>query len=134
MIYTDENDINQKVKVSIVDIDNCIILKFFFEKALHYTVYSTKLRGIELTLILALRQKVRSRTIRKVIVFTNNQAVIRSLINSSKRSSLITIRNIIRKIEQLKELQITISFQWVSIHIDIEGNERVDIATKKITS
>ena len=111
MIYTNENNINQKIKISIVDIDNCIILKIFLEKALHYTIYSTKLRDIELTLILTLKQKVRNRTIKKVIVFTNNQATIRSLVNSSKKSNLITIRNIIKKIEQLKKLQITINFQ-----------------------
>ena len=133
MIYTDGSGINQKVGVSAVDIDNCIILKSFFGKALHYTVYSAELRGIELALILALRQKVRSRTIREVTVFTDNQAAIRSLVNSSGRPGLATIRDIIRKIEQLRELQIAISFQWVSVHIGIEGNERADIAAKEAT-
>ena len=111
MIYTNKSSINQKVKISIVDIDNCIILKFFFEKVLHYTIYSTKLKDIKLTLILTLKQKVRNRTIKKIIVFTNNQAAIRSLINLSERSNLVIIRNIIKKIKQLKEFQITINFQ-----------------------
>ena len=134
MIYINKNNINQKIKVSIVDIDNCIILKFFFEKVLHYTIYSTKLKNIKLTLILTLKQKVENRTIKKIIVFTNNQTTIRSLINSSKKLNLIIIRNIIKKIKQLKKLQITINFQWVSTYIDIENNEKIDITTKKITN
>ena len=61
IIYTDGSNINQKVGAAAVDIDNRIILKSFLGKALHYTVYSAELRGINLALLLALRQKVQTK-------------------------------------------------------------------------
>ena len=133
IIYTDGSNINQKVGAAAVDIDNRIILKSFLGKALHYTVYSAELRGINLALLLALRQKVQTKTTREVTVFTDNQAAIRSLANPSERPGLATVRDIIKKIEQLRSLQIVVNLQWIPAHIGIEGNERADVAAKEAT-
>ena len=111
IIYINKNCINQKIKVLIVDVNKCIILKFFFERFIHYTIYSTKLRNIELILILTIKQKQLIHIIKKIIIFTNNQTIIRFLINLSKRSNLTFVKNIIKLIKRLRNYQIIINFQ-----------------------
>ena len=101
------------MKTSIVDVNKCIILKKKFEKFTHYTMYSTKLRNIKLILILTIKQKqlIQIYIIKKIIIFINNQTVIRLLINLLKRSNLTFVKSIIKLIEQLKNYQIIVNFQ-----------------------
>lgn len=68
---------------------------------------------------------------RAVIVFTDNQAVIRSVANPDNQSGQYILLQILWIIENLRRKGIEPELRWVPAHIGIEGNERADKAGKK---
>ena len=134
LIYIDENDINQKIEIFVVDIESNITLKAFLNRSLCYTVYIAKLKEIDLTLKLTLRRMKKEYLMKKLIILIDNQTAIRSIADLTKRSKSIIIINIICQINRLRSFETEINFQWLSTHIEIKENERADVATKKVTS
>jgi ribonuclease HI len=76
VLYTDGSCINDKVGASAVTADGCITHRSYLGRASEVTVYVAELRGI-----LSALEIVYKKDYRVVIVFTDNQAIIRSVAN-----------------------------------------------------
>ncbi|TGO46402.1 hypothetical protein BCON_0327g00020 [Botryotinia convoluta] len=128
VLYTDGSCINDKVGASAVTADGSITHRSYLGRASEATVYAAELRGILSALQIAYKKDHKA-----VIVFTDNQAAIRSVANPDSQSGQYILLQIIWMIENLRSKGIEPEFHWVPAHIGIEGNERADKAAKKAT-
>ena len=126
--YTDGSCINDKVGASAVTADGSIIHRSNLGRASEVTVYAAELRGI-----LSALEIVYKKDYRAVIVFTDNQAAIRSVANPDSQSGQYILLQILWMIENMRRKGIEPEFHWVPAHIGIEGNERADKAAKEAT-
>ena len=67
----------------------------------------------------------------KVWIFSDNQAAIKRLKNSSLKSDLYYIQLIRKWAEKLQNNNIQMQLKWVSEHMNIKKNELADKAAKK---
>ena len=102
-LYTNENSINQKVKVAAVNVVHNITLKSFLKQTFQYTIYFAKFKDINLTLIIILKFKKNNKSYNKFTIFIDNQTAIISIINSTKKSKFVTMKKITNLINQLKK-------------------------------
>jgi ribonuclease HI len=128
VLYTDGSCINDKVGASAVTADGSIIHRSYLGRASEATVYAAELRGILSALQIAYKKDHKA-----VIVFTDNQAAIRSVSNPDSQSGQYILLQIVWMIENLRSKGIEPEFHWVPAHIGIEGNERADKAAKEAT-
>jgi hypothetical protein len=81
VLYTDGNCINNKVGASAVTANGLITHRSYLGRASEVTVYAAELRGILSALQIAYKKDYKA-----FIVFTDNQAAIRSIANPDNQS------------------------------------------------
>ncbi|RDL35892.1 uncharacterized protein BP5553_06504 [Venustampulla echinocandica] len=91
-------------------------------------VYAAELRGILSALQIAYKKAHKA-----VIVFTDNQAAIRSVANPDSQFGQYILLQILWMIENMRRKGIEPELHWVPAHTGIEGNERADKAAKEAT-
>ncbi len=69
----------------------------------------------------------------KIWIFSDSQAAIKRLKNSSLKSDLYYIQSIRKWAEKLQNNNIQMQLEWVPGHMNIKGNELADKAAKKET-
>jgi ribonuclease HI/uncharacterized protein YchJ len=128
VLYTDGSCINDKVGASAVTADGSITHRSYLGRASEVTVYAAELRGILSALQIAYKKDHKA-----VIVFTDNQAAIRSVANPDSQSGQYILLQILWMIENMRRKGIEPEFHWVPAHIGIDGKERADKAAKEAT-
>ena len=69
----------------------------------------------------------------KVWIFSNNQAAIKRLKNTSLKAGQYYIQTIRKWAKKFQNIAIQLQLEWVPGHMNIKGNELVDKAVKKGT-
>ncbi|RFU33140.1 hypothetical protein B7463_g3177, partial [Scytalidium lignicola] len=95
----------------------------------HSNVYAASLMGISEALGLGLR--VRS-TIKQVNIFTENQAAILSVKRPQLQSRQYILRDIARKINQLRQSNIRVCIRWIPAHSGGPGAEKASQLAKSV--
>jgi len=68
----------------------------------------------------------------RCIIYSDSQAAIKAIIKPGQQSGQSIIREILDRIEKLQqEREITFTLTWIPGHMEIDGNERVDMAAKE---
>ena len=150
--YIDDNDINERIDVSIVRIF-IIDLSSIYSQTLVtksrnvylslmscFTIYFEKLWDILMTIQMTTIDYVRfhqsanwhdhEENHRFVIIFIDNQTIIRVINNLTNQFEQYILCRIIQKLNL--RISRRIEIHWISIHIEIKSNEIVDQLVKKI--
>ena len=133
LIYTDGSGINDKIGAAAIATQYGVMLKSFLGSFRCHTVYTGELQGVNLALNFAITKKLEHRTFDEVIIFTDNQAAILSCANPAGQSGQALLKDIVDKINMLRDEGIEIRLQWVPAHEGIQGNELADGAAKQAT-
>ncbi|RYC78566.1 hypothetical protein BFJ63_vAg18561 [Fusarium oxysporum f. sp. narcissi] len=97
------------------------------------TVYAGELQGISLALQIAQEDRSRGNSRSKVLIYTDNQAAIRSTAKPKGKSGAYLLRSIAKQIDELQLQGLNTEIRWVPAHIGIQGNEEADRAAKEAT-
>jgi ribonuclease HI len=97
------------------------------------TVYAGELQGISLALQIAQQDRSRGNSRSKVLIYTDNQAAIRSTAKPKGKSGAYLLRSIAKQIDELQLQGLNTEIRWVPAHIGIQGNEEADRAAKEAT-
>ena len=127
-LYTDGSDINGKIGAAVHSPQLGADIKKYLSSMEHYTVYSVELKGIDMACQLALDYQAP-----KVVIFTDNQAVIQASASLKGSSGQYILRRIYFKLTMLSDLRISVQLHWISTHKGVEGNEVVDKLAKEAT-
>lgn len=96
------------------------------------TVYAAGLQGIRLALQIADEDAERGNKRDRLIIFTDNQAVIRTFQNPASRSGAYIVADAIKLIDKLQgDREIQAEIRWVPAHSGIWGNDAADRAAKR---
>ena len=131
VVYTNSSRINDKIEVAAIVPLQKIVCKAFFGPSHCFTVYSGKLQGIAMALNIILSQT--NSQINKVIIFTNNQGAICSIINPHRQSGPQILRFLVSSANMLRKHGINPKLYWIPAHNGIAGNELADVAAKEAT-
>lgn len=97
------------------------------------TVYAAELQGINLALSIAQEDIDTGGSQRRVNIFTDNQAAIRSLARPEGQSGAYIVKQIMRQITELNANGAVVDVRWIPAHEGIDGNEAADQAAKEAT-
>ena len=97
------------------------------------TVYVAELEGINLALTMADVEVDAGASRRRINIFVDNQAAIRSLTRPESRSGAYILKQIAARVESLQEKGHIVVVRWIPSHEGIEGNGAADIAAKEAT-
>ncbi|RKL20549.1 hypothetical protein BFJ72_g15022 [Fusarium proliferatum] len=132
-IYTDGSGIGGHIGAAAV----CITLQetksAYMGDDTTSTVYAGELQGISLTLQIAQEDRSKGNRRSKVLIYTDNQAAIRSTARPKGKSGAYLLGNIARQIDELRSQGLKTEVRWVPAHIGIQGNEDADLAAKEAT-
>jgi ribonuclease HI len=131
-IYTDGSGINGEIGAAATSPMILNTMKAYMGDSDTSTVYAAELQGIRLALIMALKDWDKGNRRNKVIIYTDNQAAIRTVGNPTGKSGAYIIDDIVRLIDCLQATKrIQVEVRWVPAHTGILGNEIADIAAKE---
>ncbi|RYO78316.1 hypothetical protein DL764_010130 [Monosporascus ibericus] len=132
-IYTDGSGIDGHVGAAAA----CPALrqskKTYMGKASVSTVYAAELQGIILALQIAQEDRGRGNTREKTILYTDNQAAIRSSAKPKGKPGAYLLKEIARQVQDLRADGLTVEIRWIPAHKGILGNEMADTAAKEAT-
>jgi ribonuclease HI len=95
------------------------------------TVYAAELQGINLALEIADEETESDNTRSKLIIFTDNQAAIKTFQNPAGRSGAYVHASAVRLIDKLrKDRRLQVEISWIPARTGIWGNEAADKAAK----
>ncbi|PWI64598.1 hypothetical protein PCL_09492 [Purpureocillium lilacinum] len=97
------------------------------------TVYAGELQGISIALDIAQRDRADGFRRNKVIIYTDNQAAIRSSAKPKGKSGAYLLKKIVSQAATLQEHNLPIEIRWVPAHTGVQGNEDADRAAKEAT-
>ncbi|KAK4071132.1 hypothetical protein Purlil1_13494 [Purpureocillium lilacinum] len=97
------------------------------------TVYAGELQGISLALDIAQRDRGEGYRRNKVIIYTDNQAAIRSSAKPKGKPGAYLLKKIVFQTTALQEQKLPIEIRWVPAHAGVQGNEDADRAAKEAT-
>lgn len=97
------------------------------------TVYAAVLQGLLLAMEMARDEVELSSDHRRIAVFVDNQAAIRSLIRPEGRSGAYILQQIAERVQLLHRGGHSVHVYWIPSHEGIEGNEAADVAAKEAT-
>jgi ribonuclease HI len=129
-IYTDGNGINNKIGAAAVAPQIKSFQKGYMGPASDATVYAAEVYGV----IMALHMMIRnSNYYHKGVIFTDNQAAIRSISAPGGQSGQYLINRAIYAIEKLKKRGFDVQIHWIPAHTGVAGNEAADRVAKEAT-
>ncbi|KAK4071142.1 hypothetical protein Purlil1_13485 [Purpureocillium lilacinum] len=132
-IYTDGSGTNGQIGAAAV----CPTIKqtrgSFMGTENVSTVYAGELQGISLALDIAQQDRVEGYRRSKVIIYTDNQAAIRSSAKPKGKSGAYLLKKIVAQTTTLQEQSLPIEIRWVPAHTGVQGNEDADRAAKEAT-
>ncbi|KAK9443888.1 uncharacterized protein VB005_02413 [Metarhizium brunneum] len=132
-IYTDGSGINGHVGAAAVCTTTSQIKSAYMGDDAVSTVYAGELQGISLALQIAQEDRNRGNIRNKVLIYTDNQAAIRSVAMPRGKSGSYLLHNITRRAQELREQGLTVEIRWIPAHTGIYGNEAADKAAKEAT-
>jgi ribonuclease HI len=97
------------------------------------TVYAAELQGINMALDMVHTSITAGNSHKKITVFADNQAAIRSLTRAEGRSGAYIVKQILGKVKQLRDEGTKVNVRWIPAHEGIDGNEAADRAAKEAT-
>jgi ribonuclease HI len=95
-----------------------------------FTVYGAELIGIWMALDMAIKG---GRIVKKLTIFTDNQASILSSARPGKQSGQIVLRKIHWLVSVLHKRGCEITLRWIPAHVGVPGNETADWLAKTAT-
>jgi ribonuclease HI len=96
------------------------------------TVYAAELQGIRLALKIALDDWKKGSRRKKLIIYTDNQAAIRTVGRPSGRSRAYITADIVRLIDRLQAHKgVPVEVRSVPAHTGVPGNEKADATAKE---
>jgi ribonuclease HI len=130
-IYTDGSGIDNQVGAAAVSPLTRSTRKSYMGNSETSTVYAAELQGIKLALQIADTDAEEGNKRNKVVIFTDNQAAIRTFQTPTGRSGAYIIVEVISLIDKLqRDRGMQIEIRWIPAHIGIWGNEAADRAAK----
>ncbi|KAJ3552838.1 hypothetical protein NPX13_g11022 [Xylaria arbuscula] len=132
-IYTDGSSINGHVGAAAVCLMTGETKKTYMGKDTVSTVYAAELQGIILALQIAEDDRERGNTRAKVIIYTDNQAAIRTSSKPQGRSGAYLLGEIAQQFQDFRTNSQRIEIRWIPAHTGIPGNEQADQAAKEAT-
>ncbi|KAI3053336.1 hypothetical protein CBS147353_11489 [Aspergillus niger] len=127
-VYTNGSGIKGRVGAAAVCPQYYETRSVYMGELSEATVYAAELQGILLAMVIILR-----RQIRRVVIFTDNQAALRVLQNPGRQSGQFILETILVAIEKARQHELTILFRWILSHRGIDGNEQADTEAKEAT-
>ncbi|EFY94018.2 zinc knuckle [Metarhizium robertsii ARSEF 23] len=97
------------------------------------TAYAGELQGISLALQIAQEDRNRGSIREKVLIYTDNQAAVRSVARPRGESGSYLLQDITRRMQELQAQGLTVEDRWIPAHTGIHGNEAADQAAKNAT-
>ena len=128
-VYTDGSGINKKVGVAAVAPQIQSVHKGFMGPESEATVYSAEVYGIIMALLLIAAHHQYS----KAIIFTDNQAAIRSIHSPGGQSGQYLLARAAYAFDLTRNRGIEVEIHWIPAHTGVPGNERADRAAKEAT-
>ncbi|KAK6222510.1 zinc finger protein [Colletotrichum tabaci] len=132
-IYTDGSGINGYIGAAAVCITTYQTRNSYMGSDAISTVYAGELQGIILALEIAEEDRQRGNNRSKVLIYTDNQAAIRSSARPKGKSGSYLLQTIAVKTQKLQEQGLKTEIRWVPAHTGIQGNEDADKAAKEAT-
>lgn len=132
-IYTDGSGINGQIGAAAVCPTIQQTRSSYMGTEEVSTVYAGELQGISLALDIALRDRAEGRRRSKVIIYTDNQAAIRSSAKPKGKSGTYLLKKIVAQTTTLQEQNLPIEIRWIPAHTGVQGNEDADRAAKEAT-
>ncbi|KID87351.1 Ribonuclease H-like protein, partial [Metarhizium majus ARSEF 297] len=132
-IYTDGSGINGHVGAAAVCTTTSQTKSAYMGDDAVSTVYAGELQGISLALQIAQEDRDRGNIRNKVLIYTDNQAAIRSVARPRGKAGSYLLQNITRRAQELREQGLTVEIRWIPAHTGIYGNEAADKAAKEAT-
>ena len=132
-IYTDGSGINGHVGAAAVCTTTSQTKSAYMGDDAVSTVYAGELQGISLALQIAQEDRNQGNTRNKVLIYTDNQAAVRSVARPRGKSGAYLLQNITRRAQELREQGLTVEIRWIPAHTGIYGNEAADKAAKEAT-
>ncbi|EEY23737.1 conserved hypothetical protein [Verticillium alfalfae VaMs.102] len=90
------------------------------------TVYAGELQGIILALWMALADRAKGNIRSKILIYTDNQAAIRSSAKPKGKSGACLLKDIAQRIQELNSQGLSTEIWWISVYTGIQGNEDAD--------
>ncbi|CAG8977852.1 hypothetical protein HYALB_00011658 [Hymenoscyphus albidus] len=130
-IYTDGSGIDNHIGAAAISpVTRCTKMAYMGNSETS-TVYAAELQGIKLALQIAVQDQEIGNKRNKVVIFTDNQAAIRTLQHPAGRSGAYIAIEAVALIDKLqKNHGIQVEIRWIPAHIGIWGNEAADKAAK----
>jgi ribonuclease HI/exonuclease III len=135
-IYTDGSSIEGHVGASAVCPTAQTTRKAYMGTDKTSTVYAAELQGIKMALDIAQEQTGTAtdrNDKRRIAIFVDNQAAIRTLTRPEGRSGAYIAKQIAQQIKQLQNNGHEVEVRWIPAHEGLEGNEAADLAAKEAT-
>ena len=132
-IYTDGSGINGHVGAAAVCPTTQQTKRSYMGTDNTSTVYAAELQGISLALDIALRDRAEGYTRSKVLIYTDNQAAIRSAAKPKGKPGAYLLKTIVTQTRDLQEQGLPVEIRWVPAHTGVQGNEDADKAAKEAT-
>ena len=131
-IYTDGSGINDEIGAAAVSPMLHDTRKAYMGDSTTSTVFAAELQGIRLALIVALEDWDKGNRRKKLIIYTDNQAAIRTVGNPTGKSGAYIVADIVQLIDRLQTIKrVEVEVRWVPAHTGIPGNEEADVAAKE---
>jgi ribonuclease HI len=131
-VYTDGSGINNHIGAAAVSPLAKCTKQVYMGDSETSTVYAAELQGIRLALQIADEDAEKGNKRDRLIIFTDNQAAIRTFQNPTGRSGAYIVADAIQLIDKLQgEQGVRVEIRWVPAHIGIWGNEAADRAAKR---
>lgn len=131
-VYTDGSGIEGKVGAAAATRDRSgrwKTIKYELGTLEQHTVYEAKLIGM----LLAIHMANSVKNLRKLTIYTDNQAAIKVLEDSAHGTQSYLTDHLNKSCEQLKKRRkgATVDIRWVPGHEGMIGNEKVDVEAKE---
>jgi ribonuclease HI len=132
-IYTDGSGIGGQIGAAAVCTTTHQTKSAYMGDDTVSTVYAGELQGIILALQMAQEDRDRGNRRTKVLIYTDNQAAIRSTAKPRGTSGAYLLQVIAQRLQALREQGLSVEIRWVPAHQGVYGNEAADRAAKEAT-
>ncbi|KAJ3560528.1 hypothetical protein NPX13_g9271 [Xylaria arbuscula] len=133
LIYTDGSGIDGHIGAAAVCPMTKQTKRAYMGRDTVSTVYAGELQGISMALQIAQEDRQQGHQRDKVVIYTDNQAAIRSSAKPLGKSGAYLLKVIARRIQDLQEDGLPVEIRWIPAHRGILGNEEADQAAKEAT-